>query len=78
MKKYKFYNVIFTPDEYHQIKFDGKKVHLSPLQSKLLTYFEMLQTPEGDTPIYHVIVTPNDGDVAARRTDVKTIMLSYH
>ena len=38
MKKYKFYNVVFTPDEYHQIKFDGKKVHLSPLQSKLLTY----------------------------------------
>ena len=47
-------------------------------ESKLLTYFEMLQTPEGDAPIYHVIVTPNDGDVAARRTDVKTTMLSFH
>ena len=38
-KKYTIGEVVFRPDEYHQIQFDDKKVRLSSLQSKMLMYF---------------------------------------
>lgn len=44
----------------------------------VLTYDEMMATPKGDVPKWHVIVTPNDGDDAAFRKDVKTILLQQH
>ena len=39
MKMYKFNQVVFTPDEPKQLKYDDKEVHISPKQSKLLVYF---------------------------------------
>ena len=44
----------------------------------ILTYDEMLYTPKEDYPKWYVIVTPNDGDDAAFRKDVKTIFLTEH
>ena len=44
----------------------------------ILTYDEMMSTPKGDKPKWSVIVTPNDGDDAAFRKDVKTILLTQH
>ncbi len=44
----------------------------------VITYDEMLYTPKEDYPAWHVIVTPNDGDDAAFRKDVKTIFLTEH
>jgi len=47
-------------------------------KAEILTYDEMRQTPKSDNPKWHVIVTPNDGDDAAFRKDVKTILLTQH
>jgi hypothetical protein len=44
----------------------------------ILTYGEMMSLPKGDLPRWHVIVTPGDGDDAAFRKDVKTILLTQH
>jgi hypothetical protein len=44
----------------------------------VITYGEMMSTPRGDSPRWHVIVTPEDGDDAAFRPDVKTILLTQH
>jgi len=44
----------------------------------VLTYDEMKSMPEGDSPKWHVIVTPEDGDDAAFRKDVLTILLTEH
>lgn len=46
--------------------------------SDILTYGEMMSVPKGDLPKWHVIVTPGDGDDAAFRRDVKTILLTQH
>lgn len=46
--------------------------------SDILTYGEMMSLPKGDSPRWHVIVTPGDGDDAAFRPDVKTILLTQH
>lgn len=44
----------------------------------ILTYGEMMSTPKGESPKWHVIVTSGDGDDAAFRKDVKTILLTQH
>jgi hypothetical protein len=44
----------------------------------VLTYGEMMSLPKGDAPKWHVIVTPGDGDDAAFRKDIKTILLTQH
>ena len=44
----------------------------------VLTYDEMKSMPEGETPKWAVIVTPEDGDDAAFRKDVKKILLTLH
>lgn len=54
----------------------SKHFNLNP--KEVITYDEMMQTPKGDIPKWHVIVTPDDGDDAAFRKDVKTILLTQH
>lgn len=46
--------------------------------NEIITYDELMSTSKGDVPKWHVIVTPNDGDDAAFRNDVKTILLTQH
>jgi hypothetical protein len=45
---------------------------------KIITYDELLSTIPAEEPKWHVIVTPNDGDNAAFRKDVKLIFLTQH
>lgn len=47
-------------------------------KSELLTFDELMATPKSDVPRWTVIVTPNDGDDAAFRKDVKQILLTQH
>lgn len=54
----------------------AKHFKLNP--EEVITYDEMMTTPKTDVPKWHVIVTPNDGDDAAFRKDVKTVMLTQH
>lgn len=44
----------------------------------IITYDEMMATPKSEIKKWHIIVTPNDGDDAAFRKDVKTILLTQH
>lgn len=44
----------------------------------IITYGEMMRTSVGPSPRWHVIVTPEDGDDALHRSDVKTILLTQH
>jgi len=44
----------------------------------IITHDEMMAIPKGEIKKWHVIVTPNDGDDAAFRKDVKTILLTQH
>lgn len=44
----------------------------------LITYDELMQTPKGLEPKWVVIVTPEDGDDAAFRKDVKQVLLKEH
>lgn len=43
-----------------------------------ITYDEMMQKPKSDEPKWNVIVTPDDGDDAAFRKDVKRVLLKQH
>lgn len=52
--------------------------HFKVNRNELLTYDEMMTTPKSDVPKWSVIVTPNDGDDAAFRKDVKKIFLTQH
>lgn len=54
----------------------AKHFKLNP--EDVMTYDEMMTKPKSDVPRYHVIVTPNDGDDAAFRKDVKTVLLTQH
>ena len=54
----------------------AKHFDLNP--KEVITYDDMMQMPKGETPKWHVIVTPDDGDDAAFRKDVKTILLTQH
>jgi len=44
----------------------------------ILTYKELMNTPESEEPKWHVIVTPKDGDDSASRTDVISTLLLIH
>lgn len=44
----------------------------------IITYDEMMDIPEGDRPIYNVIVTPGSGDDSAARHDVLSTLLLFH
>jgi hypothetical protein len=45
----------------------------------LITYDELLRTPEGNEPKLNVMIMPKgEGDVAAQRKDVKRTFLLYH
>tara|TARA_R110000868_G_scaffold68426_1_gene202297 strand:- start:816 stop:1904 length:1089 start_codon:yes stop_codon:yes gene_type:complete len=44
----------------------------------VITYDEMMSTPKSETPKWNVIVTPNDGDDAAFRPDVKNVLQTQH
>ena len=46
--------------------------------AEILTYDEMMGTAKGEQPKWSVIITPNDGDDAAFRKDVKRIFLTQH
>jgi len=52
--------------------------HFGLEEPDILTYGEMMRTPEGPEPRWHVLVTPGDGDDALYRKDVKTILLTEH
>jgi len=54
----------------------GRKYNVNP--SSLLTYDEMMRTPESDDPKYNVIVMPGDGDDSANRPDVLGTYLLFH
>jgi hypothetical protein len=45
---------------------------------RILTYEELLSTPEGKKLQYDVIITPKDGDIAAQREDVRVSFLLIH
>lgn len=47
-------------------------------QNDVIDYDELMQTPESESPRWYVIVTPNDGDDAAKRRDVKRVLLTQH
>lgn len=44
----------------------------------ILTYPELMKTPESKNRKWYVITTPSDGDDAARRNDVKSDLLLQH
>jgi len=44
----------------------------------VITYDELISTPKQGNPKWHVIVTPNDGDDAGFRPDVKSVLLTQH
>lgn len=46
--------------------------------NSVVTFPEVMKKPEGDKPIWNVIVTPSNADNAAFRTDVLGIYLLYH
>lgn len=73
---FKDLNLMKVNDEQELKNRVAKHFNLSP--SDVITYDELMGTPKGDVQKYHVIVTPNDGDDAAFRKDVKTILLTQH
>jgi len=54
----------------------AKQYNINP--NSILTYDEMLQTPQGQPLQYNVIIKPGDGDVAATRRDVLGSYLLIH
>ncbi len=44
----------------------------------VIGYDELMSTPRQGEPKWHVIVTPKDGDDAAFRPDVKSVLLTQH
>lgn len=52
--------------------------HFNVNPAHVITYDEMMQTPKGEVPKWTVIVTPDNGDDAAFRKDVKAILLTQH
>ena len=54
----------------------GRKYNVDP--KSILTYDEMMATPESDTVKYNVIVMPGDGDDSANRPDVLGTYLLFH
>jgi hypothetical protein len=67
------------------MKIDDEKVlkdrvakHFNLDPSNVITYDELMQTPKSDVPKWAVIVTPENGDDAAFRKDVKMVLLTQH
>mgnify|MGYP006267973279 CR=1 FL=1 len=67
------------------MKYDDEKTFKERLSKEykidlndIITYDELISRPEGDTPKWSVVVTPEDGDDAAFRRDVKKILLTIH
>jgi hypothetical protein len=54
----------------------GRKYNVNP--RTILTYDEMMATPESDQVKYNVIVMPGDGDDSANRPDVLGTYLLFH
>jgi hypothetical protein len=54
----------------------GRKYNVDP--RTILTYDEMMATPESDQVKYNVIVMPGDGDDSANRPDVLGTYLLFH
>lgn len=52
--------------------------HFKLPDQDVITYDELMLKPKSEFAKWHVIVTPNDGDDAAFRKDVKTILLTQH
>ena len=52
--------------------------HFNIDKNVLLTYDELMQTPPSKNKKWAVIVTPDDGDDAAMRKDVKAVLLTQH
>jgi len=57
---------------------DNVAKHFNISKDEIITYDELMLATKLDFPKWHVIVTPNDGDDAAFRKDVKTIFLTQH
>jgi hypothetical protein len=54
----------------------AKHFNLNP--SDVITYDELMQTPKSEKPRWAVIVTPENGDDAAFRKDVRMVLLTQH
>ena len=46
--------------------------------SNVITYKELMNTPEGEEPKWHVIIDPKSGDDSAVRKDVISTLLLIH
>ena len=73
---FKGLDLMRTADEQELKNRVSKHFNINP--AEILTYDEMMSTPKSDIPKWSVIVTPNDGDDAAFRRDVKKILLTQH
>jgi len=54
----------------------AKFFNLNP--DEVIGYDELMGTPKGEEAKWHVVVTPGDGDDAAFRPDVKSVLLTQH
>ncbi len=54
----------------------AEKYNIDP--KSLITYDQMMSMPEGDKPLYNVIVMPGDGDNGANRNDILASYLLFH
>jgi len=75
-KLFKDLNLMKISDE-QTLKDRVSKAFNIPIET-LITYDELISTPKGNEQKWSVLVTPNDGDDAAFRPDVKKILLTQH
>lgn len=73
---FKDLNLMKIDDEIELKNRVSKKFNLNP--DNVITYDDMRFTKLSDKPKWHVLVTPDSGDDAAFRKDVKTILLTQH
>ena len=73
---FKNLNLLKLSDEI-ELKDRVSKYFKIPLEL-IISYDELMTTPKGDKQKWAVLVTPNDGDDAAFRPDVKKILLTQH
>jgi hypothetical protein len=52
--------------------------HFNLNKATILNYDELMRTPESNVKKWNVIITPNDGDDAAMRKDVRNVLLTQH
>lgn len=75
-KLFKDLNFLKIDDE-KELKIRVSK-HFRLPYNMILSYDQMKTMPEGEIPKWNIIVTPDDGDDAAFRKDVKRILLTEH